>query len=89
MLMDYYIDDEYIDKTLDILSKTDTDFYYVNMATAWALSVAFVKYKEKVLNLLKSKTLTKTVQNMTIQKIRESNRVSKEDKELVKAFKVL
>ena len=37
MLMDYYLDDKYLKFTVDYLSKIKSDYYYVNMAVAWAL----------------------------------------------------
>lgn len=88
MLMDYYLDDEYIDRVLDIYSSINSDYYYVNMAAAWALSVAFPKYRDKVLKIIASETLTKDIQNKTIQKIRESNRVDKSDKDLLRKYKI-
>lgn len=87
MMMDYFLDDEYIDKVLDIVSKIKTDEYYVNMASAWLLSVAYVKYKDKTEKLILSVVLSDDVHNKTIQKIRESNRVSSVDKEKLKKYK--
>lgn len=51
MLMDYFINDEYIDSTLEKLSSITHDGYYVKMGVAWALSVCFVKYRDKTLEL--------------------------------------
>lgn len=87
MLMDYYITDEYIDRVLDVLSGIKSDYYYVNMAVAWALSVAFCSYEEKTEQLLSSGVLPVFVQNKTIQKIRESNRVSKSAKDRILKYK--
>ncbi|MDE5995527.1 MAG: DNA alkylation repair protein, partial [Eubacterium sp.] len=61
--------------------------YYVNMASAWALSVAFVKYREKVLPLIENSVLTKDIHNMTISKIRDSFRVDKETKAYLKTLR--
>ena len=47
----------------------------------------FIKFREKTLDYLKENTLDNWIQNKTIQKIRESIRVSKEDKDLVLTFK--
>ena len=58
------------------------------MAISWLLAESFVKYRIKILELLKSKKLNPFVQNKTISKIRESLKVSKEDKELVKSLKI-
>ncbi len=87
ILMDYYITDEYIDFVLEFLSSVKSSYYYVNMAVAWALSVAFVKYQSKTMPILESKCLTKDIQNMAIGKIRDSFRVDKETKEYVKTLR--
>lgn len=87
MLMDYYLCDEYIDRTLDLIKSVKSDLYYVNMAVAWALSVAMVKYPDKVLEILKNKTLSAWVHNKTIQKCCESYRISADDKEYLKNLK--
>ena len=86
-LMQYFMTDEYIDRLLDIYGNIRQGDYYVNMAVAWAISVCFVKYREKTLSFLKDNALTPDVQNKAIQKIRESLRVSKEDKALVLCLK--
>lgn len=87
ILMSYYIDDEYIDFVLDYYSNLKSDYYYVKMAVAWGLSVAFVKYQEKVLPLLESKKLSSDVQNMTISKIRDSFRVDSKLKAYIKTLR--
>lgn len=87
MLMDYYLCDEYIDKALNLISSVKSDFYYVNMAVAWALSVAMVKYPDKVLKILKNRTLSVWVHNKTIQKCCESYRISADDKNYLKSLK--
>lgn len=86
MLMNYYIDDEHIDEVVDILKNIKSDFYYVNMAVAWALSVAFVKYQNKVMPVLESKTLSTEINNMTIRKIKDSFRVDSNIKKLLSAY---
>ena len=87
ILMDYYIDDEYVDFTVEYLKSIKSDYYYVNMAVAWALSVAFVKYRDKVMPLIESGCLTKEIHNMTISKIRDSFRVDKETKVYLKGLR--
>ena len=57
------------------------------MAQACLISIMFIKFREKTLDYLKENTLDNWIQNKTIQKIRESIRVSKEDKDLVLTFK--
>ena len=86
MLLDYYIDDSHIDTILE-LCKKESNYYYVNMAVSWLISVCFIKYRSKTLELLKSKNLSVFVQNKAISKIRESYRVSSKDKEVVNKLK--
>lgn len=89
VLLDYYIDDEYIDDVINILDKTNCTTYYVKMAVAWTISVIYVKYPDKCLKYLKSSNinLDDSTYNQSIQKIIESNRVSKKDKENLRKLK--
>lgn len=87
MILDHYVDSEHID---DIFKKIDTvksDYYYVNMAIAWLISVCFVKYKDKTYKYLKNNNLDKFTYNKAIQKIIESLRVSNDDKNILKQMK--
>ena len=86
-LMSHFMTDEYIDSILKILNEIKQEDYYVNMAVAWAISVAFVKYREKTLRFLSANDLSQDVQNKAIRKIRESLRVTAEDKESVLSLK--
>lgn len=88
ILMDYYICDEYIDIVLKYLKSVISDYYYVNMAVAWALCTAFVKYRDKVMTIIETKCLPKDVHNMTISKIRDSFRVDSETKKYLKTLRV-
>ena len=88
VFMNYYLCDNYIDRVLNIVSNIRTDYYYINMAISWLLSVAIINYQDKVIDILKSKKLSKFVQNKTINKIQDSYRVSKEIKDLVKLYRI-
>lgn len=87
MFLSYYITDEYIAKVLEITDNISSDYYYVKMAQAWLISVAYVKYPEITLEYLKKSKLDKWTFNKGIQKIRESFRVTKEDKEMLNKLK--
>lgn len=86
-LLDHFINDSYIDRVLSICEHTRHEGYYVKMAVAWTLSVCYVKYPEKTRRLLKENTMDEFTHNKTIQKIRESYRVSREEKEELKSWK--
>lgn len=87
MMMDYFLKDEYLEKIFSILDSIQVDYYYTNMAIAWLLSVAFVKKKEETLQYLHCNQLSNFTYHKTLQKIIESNRVSKEDKEMIRKLK--
>jgi len=88
MMMDHFMIDEYIDQALEIILDMDKSEYYVMMAAAWAVSSAFIKYREKVLDIFENHKLDDMTHNKAIAKCRESYRVSAEDKELLKQLKV-
>lgn len=83
MLMSYYTGDEYIENTLQVLNKIKHSGYYVQMAVAWALSVCFIKQRDKALALFLDNNLDDFTFNKTLQKCRESYRVTADDKQLL------
>lgn len=87
MLMDYFIEEEYLDQIFKICNQIKSDKYYVNMAIAWLISVAFVKEEEKTMYFLKNNQLNVVTYNKALQKIIESNRVSKDKKEFIRTMK--
>lgn len=82
-----FLKEDYLDKIKEILETENFDKYYTQMAAAWLISVMFVKHREYTLAYLNNNSLDNFTYNRALQKIRESLRVSKEDKELVKQMK--
>lgn len=87
VLMCYYIDEDYIDNVLTILSAIKSDHHYVQMGAAWALSVCFVKFRDLSLAVLESKKVDPIIHNMALRKIIESRRVTDADKALMRTLK--
>ncbi|MCM1311754.1 MAG: DNA alkylation repair protein [Bacteroides sp.] len=87
MLMDYFINDEYIDYTLLRLAGLAPQHYYSKMAVALALSVCYVKYPEKTMRVLKGCALDKDTFHKTLQKIIESKRVAEHEKNIIRELK--
>lgn len=88
MCLNYFINDEYIDKVLDKFNNICISKYYAQMAVAWAISMCYVKYREKTtLFLQNNSNLDVFTYNKAIQKVCESHVVSKEEKELIKRLK--
>jgi len=88
MLLNFYIDEEYIGRVLEVLGKIETDDYYAEMAVAWAVSMCYVKFEAESLEFLKTAKLSKTIHNKSIQKIIESNRISAGKKAKLKLLKI-
>lgn len=79
--LNFYTTKEYVDKIIENLLNIKNNDYYVEMAIAWLLAEIYLIDKDKVINLLKTKSLNKFINNKTISKIRDSYRVSDEDKQ--------
>lgn len=87
LLLDYYIEDKYINQILNICKRINSDEYYVKMAVSWLISVCYIKYPKETYKLLKEQKLDKFTQNKSISKIRDSYRVSKKDKDKINKLK--
>ena len=87
MMLAHFLDDEHIDDVLRLLTTKYHQGYYYKMGAAWTLSYCYIKYPEKTEPMLFKDTLDKEIRNKTVQKISDSFRVSKEDKERLKAKK--
>jgi len=87
MLLDYYINDQYIDQVLQILNNIKLDKYYVQMANAWTISICLIKYYNKTLEFLKTTKIDDFTYNKGIQKAIESYRITKEQKDYLKTLK--
>lgn len=88
MAMIHFLDDEHLAEILQAIREVTLDKYYVNMGKAWLIAEMFVKFREPTLALLQEQILSTFVQNKAIQKIRESFRVSKNDKTMLLNLKL-
>ncbi|MBQ8750247.1 MAG: DNA alkylation repair protein [Alphaproteobacteria bacterium] len=89
MLLSHYLNDEYIERVFKVLDRLNADDYYSQMGIAWAVATIMGKYPDMCLEYLSSEncSLNKSTYNKSIQKIRESLKVSIEIKEIVKKMK--
>ncbi len=78
-----YIDEKYINTALDILDTVKHEGYYVKMAVAWAISICYIKLPEQTMAYLKKNTLDDFTYNKALQKITESYRIDKENKDMI------
>lgn len=89
MILDFYIEKEYLQKDFEIFNNIRSNKYYVQMATAWAVSLCLIKYYDETIKYLKSKNckLDDFTYNKALQKARESFRITNEQKEELKKMK--
>ena len=87
-MLDYFINDEYVDKVLEELDNIKHEGYYVKMGVAWTLAEIGIKYNNKALKYLRGKNnLDKFTFNKTLQKMIESYRIDSKQKELLRTMK--
>lgn len=87
ILLNYYVCDKYIDDIIIDITKIKLDDYYVKMAVAWLIQVAYIKYPIKMIDFLRFDTIDDWTHNKAIQKIRESLKVSPIEKEKLNLLK--
>lgn len=87
ILLNFYIETEYLSYIFNLLDNLKSDLYYVNMAEAWLLCEIFTKYPEETLIYLNTNHLNSFTINKTVSKIRDSYRIPKEMKDYILKFK--
>lgn len=87
MILDYYIDEEYLQNNFEIFNKIKHEGYYVKMAVAWAISICLIKFYDESVQYLKLCKLDNWTYNKAIQKAIESYRISDEKKEFLRKLK--
>lgn len=88
MLLNYYVNDEYIDETLKLLDEFINEAYYAKMAVAWAISICYINYPDKTFEFLKRTKVSPWVFNKSIQKITDSTKIGKDLKDKVRNLKI-
>ena len=88
ILLSNYLDAHFSPVHLQWVTAIKSSEYYINMMIAWYLATALAKQYEATLSYLQAKTLTPFVQNKSIQKARESKRITPEIKEYLLTLKV-
>ena len=88
MLMEHFLDEDYDPAYPEMVACIRSDEYYVNMMIAWYFATALAKRYDSILPFIKNRRLDPWTHNKTIQKARESYRISPEQKEYLKALKI-
>ncbi len=88
MLMTYYLDEAFDAKYLKLVSHVKSEHYYVNMMIAWYFATALAKKYDETVPYLEKYVLSSWVHNKTIQKAKESYRITPEQKEYLGKLKL-
>ena len=86
-LMQYYLNDEFKEEYLELVSKIKSNEYYVNMMIAWYFATALAKQYDSAIKYIENHKLDKWVHKKSIQKAIESFRVSDAHKEYLKTLR--
>lgn len=88
MLMDHFLDKDYLKEYSDMVAKIAREEYYIRMMIAWYFATALAKQYENSLLYFTEKTLEKWIHNKALQKAMESNRIENKKKEYLKTLKI-
>ena len=86
--MNHFLDGDFREELLQIPASVKSEEYYVNMMIAWFFATALAKQWEPTVKYLENRSLSAWVHNKTIQKARESFRITAEQKAYLKSLKV-
>ena len=84
MLMRWFLDEDFQPGYLELPAAVRSEEYYVNMMTAWFFATALAKQWDSAITYLEQNRLDPWTHNKTIQKARESYRITTEQKEYLK-----
>ena len=87
MLMSHFLDADFKPEYLAIPVSVNSEDYYVRMMVAWFFATALAKQWETAIKYIENHQLDIQTHNMTIQKARESKRITPEQKEYLKTLK--
>lgn len=86
MLMTHFLDSEFDPSLLKEVSLIRCDKYYVSMAVAWYFATALAKQYDSALPFIESRCLDNATHRRTIQKAKESYRLTNEQKLYLKSL---
>ena len=87
MLMSHFLDDDFKPEYLEIPLSVNSEDYYVQMMIAWFFATALAKQWDETIKYMEDQRLDTWTHNETIQKARESKRITPKQKEYLKSLK--
>lgn len=87
MLMNEFLNDDFKEEYLELVSSKKGNDYYLKMMIAWFFATALAKQYDATIKYIENRCLDPWIHQKTIQKAIESYRVSDEHKEYLKKFR--
>ena len=88
MLMQHYLDDDFNTAYPKLVATIKSDEYYINMMRAWYFATALAKQYDAIIPYIEQKKLDLWTHSKAIQKAVESYRITPEQKEYLKTFRL-
>lgn len=89
IILDHYLKKENLSVIFDLIKKETTHAYYIDMAISWLLCELYVKFTSDTYEFIKNTKLPDFIVRKATSKVKDSFRVSKEDKDKLKKLKDL
>lgn len=87
IMLNYYLNDDYINKIFIKIAQIQCDNYYVKTAIAWLLSSAYIKYPNLTQDYLANCKLDNRTYKISIEKILALRQISNEQKLMLETLK--
>ena len=88
MLLSHFLDEDFSPAFPEKVAAVKSDEYYINMMIAWYFATALAKQWNAVFPYIRDRRLSPWVHNKTIQKSIESDRITDEQKTILRTFRV-
>lgn len=88
MLMQHYLDDGFDPDYPELVASVQSEKYYIRMMQAWYFATALAKQYEATVPYIETCRLEKWTHNKAIQKAVESYRITWEQKEILKKYRI-
>ena len=87
MLMEHFLNEDFKEEYLSLVSRIKSEEYYVNMMRAWYFATALAKQYSYAIKYIEGEKLDTWTHNKAIQKAIESYRITPNQKEYLRSLK--
>ena len=88
MLMEHFLEEDFSPEYPEKVANIKSEEYYIKMMQAWYFATALAKQYDFILPFIEEQKLEKWVHNKSIQKSVESYRITAEQKEHLRKFRI-